>query len=219
MKKIMATLCFLAHFTAFSQVFELSGGYNVNRYFDSEETLKYASSNYVSDNGYALQFGIDEVKIDWLILRFTLGFEKYSGFINVSNYGAGGSISNEAQVDKSIISLGMYPVKFKIAKTLDVDLGMEYSWLISDHIDGRSKGSITGKPSWDEDLNERYSDFSEKTYVGFRGRVKYDIKMTDKLTISPQFTYYHGVTSEFIEFINTRSMRFGFGLRIQRKIE
>lgn len=220
MRELLIGLILLSTLTAFTQDVELIGGVNKNDFFDFQQHEGHFSSSYSPDYGYAIRIGIENIKVDWLTLRLTLGFDKYGGELKASDGGRGGGYTTEAKVDKSVISVGVFPVNFKIIDRIDFNFGFELSGLISENYSGTSSGWSLGGPVWSYDLNDRHERFSSKIYFGLRGRIAYDVHISDKMAISPQYSYYFGLSNEFDEFPEaTKSMRHYFCIGLQRKIE
>jgi hypothetical protein len=195
---------------------EVIAGLNQNQFFDLNRDEGHYYSSYQSELGYALRIGIEDVKVDWLNLRFTLGYDKYGGKIAVSDGGQGGGYTTTAEIDKSLLSLGIFPVNLKIWNRIDLNLGFEVSALVDENYRGKRSGGITGAPSWNENLEDRYDSYSEKGYWGIRGRLAYDFTIDDRFSLSPQYSYYFGMSNEFKEFPEeTKSMRHYFSIGVQ----
>jgi hypothetical protein len=220
MRQILTILIFLNSLNLFSQNLELVGGLNKNTFFDFQQDEGHFVSSYNSDLGYAIRIGIEDIKVDWLTLRLTLSYDKYGGKLKASNGGLSYGYTTIAEIDKSIISLGIFPINFKIIDRIDLNLGFEMSGLINETFNGTSSGWTMGEPGWSYDLNDKYDRYSAKTYFGLRGRIAYDFNLSDKLAISPQYSYYFGLSNEFDEFPEaTKSMRHFFCVGLQRKIK
>ncbi|MEX1192499.1 MAG: hypothetical protein WEA99_11040 [Brumimicrobium sp.] len=220
MKKILNGLIFLSSLTGFSQNIEIIGGFNNNNFYDFQQNEGHFSSSYESDYGYTFRIGIENIKVDWMTLRFTLSFDNYVGKLTASEGGLGGGYTTNAKVDKSIISLGVFPINFKIIDRINLNFGFELSRLISESYSGTNSGWLMGQSNWSYNLNDKYERYSSKTYFGLRGRVAYDFNISDKLAISPQYSYYFGFSNEFDEFPKvTKSMRHYFCIGLQRKIK
>lgn len=220
MKSILIGMILLSSLTAFSQSIEINAGFNKNNFFDLQQDNDHYISSYKSDYGYAIRIAIEDIKIEWMKLRLTLGFDKYIGGFNASDGGLAGSYSTNGKVDKSVISLGVFPLNFKILERIDLNFGVEFSRLLNDKVMGTNSGSIMNKPYWNDDLNEKYDRFSSNKYSGLRGRIAYDFKLSDKVSISPQYSYYYGLSKEFLEFPETtQSMRHYFAIGIQKRIK
>lgn len=220
MKRIFIAWILLSSMTAFSQNLEVIGGLNKNHFFDFQQNEGYFTSSYDSDYGYAICIGLEDIKIDWLTLRFTLSYEKYGGELDASDGVLGGGYTTNAKIDKSVISLGVFPLNFKIIDRIDLNFGFEIAGLINENFSGTSSGWSMGGPDWSYDLNEKYDRYSSKAYFGLRGRIAYDFNISDKLSISPQYSYYLGLSNEFDEFPEaTKSMRHYFSVGLQRKLK
>jgi len=220
MKIILIGLILLNSLTAFPQNIEIIGGLSQNNFFDFQQNDAHFSSTYKSDYGYAIRVGFEDIDVDWPTFRFTLSYDKYGGELTVSDGGLGGGNSTNAKINKSVISLGVFPLNFRIIDRIDLNFGMELSILVSESFSGTSYGWQMVKPNWSHDLNDRYDRYSSNTYFGLRGRIAYDFNIAEKLAISPQYSYYIGMSKEFDEFPRTtKSMRHYFCFGLQRKIK
>ncbi len=121
MKKLLIGLILLSNLTTFSQNIEIIGGINQNNFFDFQQADPHFNSSYNSDYGYIIQIGLENIKVDWLTLRFTLSYDKYGGELKVSNSGLSGGSTTNAKINKSVISLGVFPVNFKIINRIDLN--------------------------------------------------------------------------------------------------
>lgn len=220
MRKIVIGLVFLSSLTAFSQNIEIIGGLNTNNFFDYQQNENHYSSSYSSDYGYAIRIGVDNIKVDWMNLMFSLSYDKYGGELEASDGGLGGGYTANVKIEKSVISLGVFPLNFKILDRIDLNFGFELSRLINENFSGTSNGWLMGQDDWEYDLNDKYDRYSSKSYFGLRGRIAYEFNISDKLAILPQYSYYFGLTNEFDEFPEaTKSKRSYFCIGLQRKIK
>lgn len=154
MKYTFSTLLLLINLALFSQNLELVGGINTNRFFDFREGEGHFNSTYNSQLGYSFRFAIQDVKIETLKWRFTLGYEKYGGEINVKDGGRGGGYTTQAKIGKSVISIGIFPLNFKIIDRIDINVGFEIAGLISENVNGTRSGWTIYNPSYSHDLND-----------------------------------------------------------------
>lgn len=220
MKKLFIILISFSSLSLFSQNIEIIGGLNKNSFYDFNKNEGHFTSTYSSGFGYSARIAIENIKADWLTLRFTLSYEKYSGEIEASDGGLGGGFTTVAEIDKSIISLGIFPLNFKIKNKIDLNFGMEISRLINENFEGTNSGWIMEQPDWSYDLNNKYERFNSLTYFGLRGRVAYDFNLSNTFVISPQYSYYLGLSNEFDEFPKaTKSMRHYFCIGIEKKLK
>ena len=218
MKHILISIIFLSSLPSFSQSIAIIGGLNHNSFFDFRKDEMLYSSSYSSDLGYTIRIGLEDIKVKRLKLRFTLSYDKFGGKIEISDWALGGGDETNAEINKSVISLGIFPVNFKIIDRFDINLGLEIAGLISEHIIGTQSYWEMGQLVWVKDLNDKDERFCAKAYFGLCGRIAYDIGISDNLTISPQYSYYFGVSNEFV-IKTTKSMRHYFCIGLQRKIK
>lgn len=195
------------------------GGVNNNHFFDVEQNEGHYNSGYTPDYGYHLGVAIENIRVDWLNFRFTLSYDSYGGQLKVTDGGLAWAITTEAQTDKSVIALGVFPVNFKIKKRFDLNLGIEFSGLIHENYSGTISVWQIDEPNWSFDLEEQTGHFSSKIYIGLRGRVAYDFNISENWAFSPQYSFYFGLTKEFDEFPETtKSMKHYFCIGLQRKL-
>lgn len=222
MKNLLIGLCFLSSLSTYSQNIELIGAINKNIFFDFEGDEPHFRSSYNSKTAYSINFGIEDVKIaDLFKLRLTLGFDKYSGGLQISNGALARRTNTEAELDKAVISLGVFPLNFKIADKIDLNLGFKLSGLVNENIKGTSRSWGVNNPNGSiEDINDKYKRYSAIIHFGLKGRIAYDFNISDKLILSPQYSYYFGLLSEFDELPRqTKSMRHYFGIGLQRIVK
>lgn len=220
MKAIFTILICFCFMPGFGQKIELFGGPNRNTFHNIGEASAHFDSSYKSGSGFFAGIGVDSVKVDWMTLRFTLQFEKFSGELEASGGGQGGGYSTQASIDKSMITLGIFPFNFRILKRVDLNFGLEISRLIDESFNGTTGGWLWGQPTWSENLEDKYSRFSSLSYFGIKGRISYDFSLTHSISISPQLSYYYGLSSEFNEPpTQTKSMRYSFGIGLKKKLK
>lgn len=219
MRFIFLILIAIISCNLFSQKIELFGGANKNVFHDYNND-RHFSSTYNSDYGFSAGFGLDSIKIDWLTLRFTLEYDKYKGKLNATHVSLGGGNTTIANIDKSVISLGIFPINFLIFKRIDLNFGLLISRLITESNNGTITGWKIGSPDYNYILQDRYKRYSTLTYFGFQGRIAYDFKISQSIIISPQYIYYFGFSNEFVESPeDTKSMRHYFRLGIEKNFK
>jgi len=219
MKLIISILIVISCLPVFGQNIELFGGLNTNNFYDRENEGHYQSS-YNSGSGYSFGLAIDSIRADWMTLRLSLKFDKYSGNLTASDGGLGGGYTTTAEIDKSLISLGVFPLNFRIFKRIDLNIGFEISKQISESYKGISNGWLMGEPNWSYDLQERYNKYSNSINFGLSARLAYNLQINESITISPQYTFYFGLTKEFIEFPEaTKSIRHFIGIGIKKRLK
>ncbi|MGC8823114.1 MAG: hypothetical protein ACP5PZ_00760 [Bacteroidales bacterium] len=195
-------------------------GANNNIFHDYNNNEGHFRSVYTSDYGFSGGLALDNIKFDWLTLRFTLQFDNYKGKLNVSDGGLGGDNKTIANTDKSVISLGVFPINCQILKRINLNFGFIISRLINESFDGTISGWAINQPNYTYNLQDKYTRISTLTYLGLQGRIAYDFKISKSLIISPQYIYYFGLSNEFAIFPETtKSMRHYFSIGIKRSIK
>lgn len=224
MRLLIIFLIFIHSLSLYSQPVDLYGGMNQNRFYGANNNPHF-NAKYHPGNGFSAGIGIDSIKLDWLTMRFTLQFDRYKGEFSVSDGGQGGGTTTSANIKNSVVSLGAFPLNFSIRKRVTINFGAEVSTMINESFSGtKSNWQLESTPSghhavtYTQDLNELYDRFSSRTNFGLKARIAYDITLTKRLFLVPQYAYYLGISKQFIEFPDvTKSMRHTFCLGIKRK--
>lgn len=154
--------------------------------------------------------------------RLALGYQKYSNDFTASDGGNGGGFSVQAKIEKSVVSFTVYPLNFAFWDRLNINLGVALSATVYNTYDGVRKHYTLFDPSSDttDDLHDLYETYNSFGHFGLSGRLAYDFKLSSKVTLSPQYSYYYGLTSEFQQFPKkARTMRHYYCIGIGWKIE
>lgn len=207
--RTISLLCFAFFtFSAAAQSISLIGGVNHNRFFDLEYDGGHSSSSYDSGQGISMQLAMDDIALEWLPLRFTLGYDSYAGDLVVRSGGQGGSYTTEATVNKSILSLGVYPLNLKFWNSLRLNVGFEFGWLLNEYFEGEQYGWVMNSDRYRYTIQDKYAQFSASKNYGIKSRIAYDIPLSESWFLSPQYAFYYGLSAEFEQFpTGTRSMR------------
>lgn len=213
---ILITFC---SFNGWSQCVDFFAGWNDNHFFDFNDVGRHYNSSYTSGEGYSFGVAIDEVELDWMIMRIAIRYNRYGGKIRVREGGLGGSFNTIASMDKSILAVGVFPINFEAINRFHFNLGMEFSRLMTETYEGIHWGSIMGQSSWNEDLEEEYDDFSSVYIAGLTGRVSYEIQLNELWSLIPQYVFYFGLTNEFRILVEeTKSLRNFVGVGVKRTL-
>jgi hypothetical protein len=206
--------------TLFGQNIEIFGGVNYNIFHEYYNYGGTYNSSFVSKLGYSAGFGIDDVKLDPISMRFTLQFDKYGGDMKASEDVSYMGYTTEASIDKWIITLGIFPLNFRLFHKIDLNVGFEISRLIDDTFKGSISGWLNGQSDWSHDLHEIYDHYSSLMHLGLKGRIAYDFNLSKSLIITPQYLYYFGFSNELQGIpYKTKSMRHYFCIGIKKKIK
>jgi len=81
---------------------------------------------------------------------------------------------------------------------------------------------MMGQPptGYSYDLNEKYDRNSAIYYFGLKGIIAYDFNISGTFVISPQHSFYLGLSKEFDRFPDvTKSMRHYFCIGLKKKLK
>jgi hypothetical protein len=215
MKSLLTTLLLLLSASLYSQKLEAYGGLNLNTFRYNEKNSGGYVESFDPGCGPVFGIGIDSLRLDRLKFRFTLQYEMYSGGLDAFAAGHTYYHSTVAEIKKSILSLDAYPINFRIIKRIDLNFGVQFSILLSESI----KGTET-HGSDEYDLQDIYERYSSRFYCGLTGRIAYDFKLSDSFFLSPQYSFYYGLTKEFVGFPEeVKSMRHYFCIGIEKRLK
>jgi hypothetical protein len=218
-KALMLLVLIIVCLNSYSQKVELYGGPNISVFrFANNDT--HFSARYSSDLGYSAGIGLDGIKADWLTMRFSLQIDKYGTTLNASYGGLSSTNSTDAITNKTVISLAAYPVCFRVFKRMDLNFGLEYSRLVHESFSGTASGWGMTYPAWSYKLEDKFKHYSAPDYFGLRFRIGYNLFRSEKITITPEYSFYYGLKKEFTEFPeDSKSMRncFCIGIKMDLK--
>lgn len=219
MKIFLAFLLLIIANSASGQKLEVFGGVNRSTFRDGKNDNPHYRSSFEPGYGFTAGLALDSIIIDRMRHRFSLQVEQYRGKLDVTDGGLAGSYTTTADVRKTVLSLGFYPLNFMLFKRMDLSLGFVVSVLLHEKFTGRSSGYVMSWPPWNLPLQEKYDHYSSSMNVGLQGRIAYDIKVSRSIWISPQYHFHYGLLKEFIEFPdNVGSIRQYFCVGLKKKI-
>ena len=197
-----------------AQNIEFSAGANINRFYDlkEEQSNNSFTSDYSTGIGYSAIFSLNDVQSSSLNFRFTLKLEHYSGLIYNNDKRSFRTINTDVDIEKTNISLGIYPIHFKVLNKLLIDIGAELNFLINHKSSGSVTESINGIPMAAINLNANSLDVNKFFNFGVGSRFSYEISVSENWSINPQYLFFIGATDEFDEILveaATKSMRHG----------
>ncbi|MBK8701881.1 MAG: hypothetical protein IPN29_20860 [Saprospiraceae bacterium] len=211
-------LLFFIPLTLYSQSPKYNIGFGFNQFYDVQGDAGHFSSSY--KNGTAIAAGItfDSIANNWLPLTLALQLEHFGGSFLLSDGGQGSSSTTNAKLYKTVISFSVFPFHFNIRKKWKINLGFDASLLLHEKWSGNNSGYVLGQASWNTDLSKVYHKLSMPATLGFRARLARDVWHTANFIISPQYSFYLGMTHELNIFPNvTKSMRHNLGICIRKR--
>ena len=216
MKTILYLLLILNCCQLHAQRVDVFSGINLNKYYDTQDYI--FGSDYSNELGYNLGIGVELNDLSWL--RIALNYTNYSGGLRVSEGGQAGRNTTQGTIRKSLLSVEIYPIRLEGG--LDLNIGFAVSTLINHRTNATSSGFFMGQPfvSWNEAINERYEKFNSSVYFGLIGKLSYRFVISDQLELVPYYSYYIGLSNEFLEFPeSTKAMRHNIGIGLSKALK
>lgn len=214
---ILNILFFLIISTSSGQTIEILGGTNMN-IFDFQGQDRKALPQFAPEFGYSFGIGISNFKIDTLRMRVSLLIDNYKGKLSdvESNDGVNHEIS--AEVNKTTVGIGIYPLNISIRNRFHISFGGEISIKISD----KTSGNIYSwelTPSTTRTIGNEPVRINKNLFFGINGRISYDIRIKQNWYISPQYKLYFGLTDEFENYeLKIKSRRHCILIGVIRKM-
>jgi hypothetical protein len=175
------------------------------------------------DIGHRFYFGFNDVRLglkelEGVNFRFTCGVDRSTGVFFYRSGGLGGGSITNAKTQKTVITIGVYPFNFKFFKHLELNIGVKYLRTFSSNASGSSSDfGLAGNDV--RDIGDVEGGVFSKNQIGATGRVACQIKLTDNLSLTPQYSYYISLSKEFRRYISTTSIQNHFlGIGIQKGI-
>lgn len=213
-KPIATAIILLTSISLFSQSIEIIGGMNSANFYDFKGNEQSISSEYYGQRAYAIGLGYETKKLSRNTIRFTLCYDKYGGRLKASDIDYWSGQDANVMIDKSVIALGVFPLNLLLFNTLIINVGMEVSSLLYSYSHGNMR-------EWDRSGNASIYDlkdiqYNASAYYGIRGRLTYDIPISKGFAIMPQYSFYLGLSNEFVSFPSfTKSLRHFVGIGVK----
>jgi hypothetical protein len=230
MKYVFTLILFILFFHVIqAQNLEVFGGSLKNTVKICSNDTPWEESHQSSYEGYSIGIGINNLVPDSfpkLRFRITARYDEYGNYIYAYSGGRWGYSKDEVIVQKRNISLGIYPVNFKVVKDLEIGIGIELGVLLNSKTVGyRNTYYNNGNPqtpSVSTSKNyeiENNSIHYKKIIPGLVGRASYKIPLSSHFRLIPQAEYYHGLLKEYQDLVlETHSRRWSIKLGLEYKI-
>jgi hypothetical protein len=219
MLKLLFHLLFFAFSSSLlAQKIEFSGGVNHNMFTNGLTYTDdiYTNSSYSSGNGFGVYVALDSLRYEFMVYRFTLGFEQYRGGFDVSTGTKAGSTHHVGDVVKSKIMLGVYPGNFRF-NNWDLNLGVEFGFLVDERVTGTSTTWSYTLP--EEQVSElgNEGNLSSNFSLDLKMRLAYDFYFGHDLAVSPILSINYGF-NEFNDLLQEQSLRLFFGVGVEKTL-
>ena len=204
-----------------AQTIGLSCGLNRNRFFDTNrEDNPHFSTNYTPGNGYSFALSISDLHPDTIMpFRFSLLFDHYKGHLFTTSGGLGGYSNTEAGVERSVISLAVYPVNFTFLKHIELSAGVAASLKVNDITSGY-RDSRVGSQQYYMTLENDSVQINNPFTWGATARIAYVFNTGHQWSVVPEYNFFIGLSDDLKNCnANIRSMRHSLQVAICRKIK
>jgi hypothetical protein len=200
----------------------LYGGYSNNHLFDFGKD-GHIESEYLINPSYTIGIGIENVKIDWLNMSFTVDYHTYEGVIQEKYSGLASGATTNVQFTRSSISVGIFPVNLYLFNHLELDFGVLFSRLIQEDFNGTKIGCSENVDGGFDcstiKLVEEYQSISARWVLGIQAKVGYDFHLSETLILAPFYSLNLGLSDEFsVAVMDTRFMKHNICLGIKKRI-
>ncbi len=201
--------------SSLAQRIEVNTGVSYNKFFDAYD-YQYKKS-FSSQFGHYIGIGYDFGQLRYPI--FQLAYSTYSGRIDVADGGLGGRTAMTGSINKTVLSLDVYVLRFK--RMFDFDFGISTSLYLFNKNSLNLSGFIMGNPpiEWEDMVDTKNPEFNRTFNFGLSGRIRYPFKIYDKIKLIPHYQVFLGITEEFKNIQgHIKSFRHYLGLGISYQL-
>lgn len=220
MYKILVLAGFCSVSSAHAQSIETGGGLNRNKFYTWKQDEGHSATEYHAGNGFSFFLSVEDTVLRDVFVKFSLVLDKYYGALSTTAGGQAGSSETYADVSKTTLGLAFYPFNYKFLKSAFINVGLSYSLLLNQEMEGYHSWWYLGTSSSGYDsldsISDKYKNISVFSAIA---RIAYKIPVTDSWQIVPQYTMTFGFSKEFINLeADTKAFRHTFALGISRSL-
>ncbi len=198
-------------------------GYCTNEFYDIAEENPHFKSSYKKGNGGSAGIKIerfrivDKLRSDTFHLSVALRFTTYDGEMEIYGSGLGSGATVGLQSTKYLLGIELMPINKKIYKELMISIGVELSFLIAHKQHGYQKRWAMNTISIYEKIDDN-NKANQSGNFGIIFNVQYNLKIGNRIYLTPSYNFYLGLTNEFENLGATiRSNRHNFNLGIAKR--
>ena len=201
------------------QNIELSGGLNRNHYFDWQKSEGHFMSDYTPGSGYCADLSLSDLKYDIFTIKVSFLLDNYKGSFYTEDGGMGGASKTVAEVERTTIGIGIYPLNFSVVSRIYLSFGAEFSYKISDNTNGYKSGWVMYGPTTYMTIENDSMKINKDFVWGISAGAGYALKLSTDWSITPQYKLYLGMSDEFTNTeARIRSLRHNFKIGIIKRI-
>lgn len=219
MKNVFAIVLILLCYSGWSQSIEVFAGGNSNHFFDTNYSGGHYNSSYDAGIGYSVGFALLRARPFYFSMRIAVEYKQYGGSLFIRNGGLAGYWITAAKTTKSVIALTVYPVEFDIKQKMHFYFGLEGSQLVNESFSGSESGWHMPNICWNEDITAQYEQLNTSNTFGLVGLISYDCQVGELLWLTPQYSFYLGLDSEFNGSLRqTKAFRNFIGIGLKKRL-
>jgi len=194
---------------------EITCSFGHNTLYNIEDNQ---SSNYTSGSAVCAEIsvGFDVASLPGGKFIIFSGIENYKGSFSHSHNGKWQGNGTYGKMEKTNLSLGFFPLNFKILNKVELNIGFQYSVLLDGEAEGEQKSWYSYNLWPDTTTSFDGADFIEKEFIGLKLRAKYPIKLSPTTVVSPTITSLIGITSEIKNAGKPQSIRNYLGVGVSK---
>jgi hypothetical protein len=194
---ILGVLLVLGFSDLFGQKFEFAAGANRNSFIDFHDKESHFVSRYNPKFGYSLGFSLYEIKIDTVKIKISMQLDNYYGSIYTYQRSLAGESETQAQVRKTDLGIELYPLNFKLGEKIQLYLGSEFRFRLSDHISGYKSSWRLGTQPTNMTIENDSVRITKNFAFGLSGGIGYFFRINRNFYLVPQYKFYFGLSDEF----------------------
>jgi|GEM_PF-2923396 len=219
MRFFVITILFcLLPFFLFSQELEFTTSFGQNTFYKLKVPPNFESYSYASGNAIAANIRLKLISENFPTGEFLVfcSIEHYIGGFDHSINATGSGDRTIGTTDKTTLSIGLYPLNYKILKRLDIHIGIQMSFLLNE----KNRGSYsvwTLNNLSGSNFSLEGEELNIRTIPALNIKLSYPIKINDTISILPEYMGILGLVSELQQIGYPRSMRnyLGVGLTVK----
>lgn len=203
------------------QSIDFFNGLTLNQYYSFVKEEGHYQASFVPGSGFSSGIGFRTrfTSLAGAPIRLTLRFQQFDGGFEVSGGGLGYGFENKGKIRTQSLGVGIFPVDLSLLnQRLEIGLGMEYTFILTDHLTGTSYYWMAGPSSSTIPLDEKKSDFSKTFGFGLLARAAYVFKLENGWELFPQYGFYWGLSNRFSHYVDgVKNMQHLFELGIRKQ--
>ncbi len=213
---LINTLLILFNVSAYSQTIGVYGGLHKSGLSDFRKRALDGAASYSDRGKWEVRAGINASKKfgKSFGVKAAIGIEKFGTDLIITSAPHPETYTTDIQVEKTSVTIALYPVCLHFLRHVEFDMGFEYSFLMKEYNSGVYY--ITSNLDNASIIDDRLVNMNNKSIPGIRANLSYEISLGSKLSFSPEYSLYLGLKPEFTkEKTDLKAIKNYLGLKIK----